>query len=405
MVCDVIANEGEPGEGNAVMERFIHFLPTKVLFGEGTIQHLGDSVRKWGKKAFLAIDPYLDKIGTGERIVGDLNRHGVQAVKYADIKPNPACQDVDEAAKTAKKEHCDVVIGLGGGSTIDFAKALAVVAANPGTSWDYVTRADEKAFSPGDGTLPIVAVPTTAGTGSEATPSAILSNPKVKEKRSIASDKLFPKLAVVDPELTYPRLTALTGIDALSHSIESYINIRASSYSDIFARESITLVFAYLGQAVSDAEDREARSKMLLASLLGGIANNLAGTVLPHAVAQPVGGLYDAPHGATLAACLVQILNFTFPHHPLRFAQLAEIIEPALTPLPVEEKAAKSAELVRNLIECVNVHTTFGDFGFRAQDIDKATNLACTGFAGDVAHHPGQINRNDIQTVYRLCMG
>ena len=389
------------------MEELTCYLPVKVVFGDGKLKDLGDFVKAWGDKAFLAIDPYLDKIGLSEEVIALLKKSSIVTTKYTDIEPNPVCFGADKAAEIARKDGCQVVIGIGGGSTMDFAKGVAIIATHPGKCWDYVERTDQKVLRPGDNTLPIIAVPTTAGTGSEVTLYAVFNNPEIKEKSTIFSDKVFPKVAIVDPELMFsmpPRLTALTGVDALSHAVESYINIHANSYSKMLAIESVKLVSAYLPAAVANGKNKEARAKMAWASTLAGMAIAHVGTVLPHALGQPVSGFCGAPHGGSIAACLAKILEFSFTSDFNRFAEIAEAMDPAVESLPLREKAGKSAELVQRLLKDTNSEVTFSDFGLKEEDIDKVTNIALTAYFMDIGNHPKQATEEDIRRLYRECM-
>lgn len=389
------------------MEELKCYLPVKVVFGNGKLRELGDYVKNYGDKVFLAIDPYLDKIGLGDEIIALLKKSSIETIKYADIEPNPVCFGVDKATQIAKKEESQVVIGIGGGSTIDFAKGVAIIATHPGKCWDYAERTDQEVLRPTDKTLPIIAIPTTAGTGSEVTLYAVFSNPDIKEKSTIFSDKIFPKVTIVDPELMYsmpPRLTALTGIDALSHAIESYINIHANSYSKMLAIESIKLVAEYLPAAVANGKNKEARGKMAWASTLAGMAIAHVGTVLPHALGQPVSGFCGAPHGGSIASCLAKILEFSFTADFNRFAEVAEAMDPTVKCLPLREKAEKSAELVQRLLKDTNSEVTFSDFGLREEDIDKVTNIALTAYFMDIDNHPKQVTKEDIKRLYRECI-
>jgi len=389
------------------MEELNCYLPVQVVFGNGKLRKLGDYVKNYGDKAFLAIDPYLDKIGLSDEVITLLKKSSVMTIKYTDIEPNPVCFGVDKAAEIARKENCQVVIGIGGGSTIDFAKGVAVIATHSGKCWDYVERTDQKVLRPSNNTLPIIAVPTTAGTGSEVTLYAVFNNPQIKEKSTIFSDKIFPIVAIVDPELMYsmpPRLTALTGIDALSHAIESYINIHANSYSKMLAIESVRLVSTYLPAAVANGKNREARAKMAWASTLAGMAIAHVGTVLPHALGQPVSGFCGAPHGGSIAACLAKVLEFSFISNFEGFAEIAEAMDPAIKSLPIREKAEMSAKLVQRLLKDTDSEVTFSDFGLKEGDIDKVTDIALKAYFIDIGNHPRDVTKEDIQKLYRECM-
>lgn len=388
------------------MEELSCNLPVKVIFGVGKMKLLREVVKNLGNKAFLAIDPYLENTGLCDEIVSMLGEVSVETVKFTSIQPNPICYEVDRGAELAKEQKCDLVIGVGGGSTLDTAKGIATLAKNPGKAWDYVERTDQEVSRP-SGVLPIIAIPTTAGTGSEVTLYAVLNNPNVKEKSTIYSELIFPRVALVDPELMVsmpPSLTAFTGIDALSHSVESFINIHANSYSKLLAKESIQLVARYLPEAVANGNNMEARSKMAWASTLGGMAISHVGTTLPHALGQPVSGLVDAPHGGSIASCLAKILQFSFTSNFERFAELAEAFDESVKSLPLRERAEKSGELAQRLVRDVDSEVGFGDFGMQEKDIDKATEVALSAYFIDLGNHPRQVNEQDLKKLYKECL-
>jgi alcohol dehydrogenase class IV len=378
-----------------------------IRFGFGAHQDLAELEEDWGPKAFMAGDPYLEQAGVLDNLLALLKSAGIEAVKYTEITPNPDCFGVDKAAKAAREAGCTFVVGVGGGSAIDFGKAVAVVAANPGTSWQYTERSDHAILRPGKETLPIVAVPTTAGTGTEATPYSVLNNSKIKEKSTIVSDEVVPKLGIVDPELMMsmpPQLTAYTGIDALTHSIDAYVSALAQPFSKMLSLESIRLVAEWLPEAVANGSNRQAREKMAWASTLAGMAIAHAGTTLPHALGQPVSGILGAPHGGSIAACLVKVMEYSYTADFQRYADIAEALDPAVRDLPLKEKAEASAELVERLFRDTGTTVRYSDFGMSEKDIDKATHIALTGYGGDIKIHPRVATEEEIKQLYRDCL-
>ena len=388
------------------MEAFKCSLP-QVFFGCGEFQNIGSYAADYGQKAFLVIDPYLAQAGFGERAMSLLQDVAIEAVVYSEIDPDPDCFGVDSAAEIAGKNGCDLVIALGGGSTLDFGKGVAVMATNPGTCWEYTRRKDHTPREPQASTLPVIAVPSTAGTGSEITHYAVFSNSEIKEKSTIVSERIIPRLAVVDPELTYscPRqLTALSGVDVLAHSIEAYINIHASPWVRLVALEAIRLVAAYLPVAVHNGEDHQARQKMSWASTLGGMAIAHANPTLPHALGQAAGGYIHAPHGGSVAACLAQILRISYASAPQRFAEIAAAMEPDAKKQPLEIQAERAAVLVEKFFEEIGVNVRFSDFGMKAEDIDRITEIALTGYFTGISCHPKQVTAEEIKQIYLDCL-
>jgi len=387
------------------MKAFRCRLP-RTEFGAGRLGELGDLARPLGRRALLAVDPYLDKIGLGDRVDDILGCAGIAAIRFTDIQPNPSCFGADRAASLARDGNVDLVIAVGGGSTIDFGKGVAVLAANPGTCWQYTERSDHEVLRPA-GVLPIVAVPTTAGTGSEATHYAVFNNPAIREKSTIVSPQVFPELALVDPELTYsmpPSLTASTGFDALAHAIEAVISVNTTPFARLTGIEAIGLIARHLPTAVAEGSDIEARAAMSWAAALAGAAIASGGVALPHAVAQPVSGLTGAPHGASIAACMTNILAFTYAAAPEQFAAIAEALQPTNGALPVNEQAKLCPTLVESLMDQIGLRVRFSDFGMTEDDIDKATHIALTGYSYDIECHPMPVSAEDNKRVYKECL-
>jgi alcohol dehydrogenase class IV len=384
---------------------FTCYLP-RVQFGTGILNELGHHVTEYGKRAFLTIDPFLDSKGFSQRIQTLLGKVGISVTTYTDIQPNPDCRKVDEAGRLADASDADMVIAVGGGSALDFGKGVAIIAKNTGKSWDYTERSDHEIKRP-QSSLPIIAIPTTAGTGSEATPFAVLNNPEIKEKSTIVSNRVFPSLAIIDPELMVSlpaRLTASTGFDAFSHALESYISLRAMPFSKMVAKEAMRMISRYLPEAVANGNNIEAREKMAWSSCLAGAAIAHIGVTLPHALGQPVGGLCNAPHGESVAACTVDILEKSYLADIERFAEIAELIDPSVSPLSSRQKAERSVLLVSQLLRDINLSVRFSDFGMTEADIEKVTNIALTSYYFDICCHPKTFTKEEIQNVYRNCL-
>ena len=388
------------------MNEFICFLPVRVIFGYGELNLLGKYVRNLGNKAFLVMDPYLEEAKAGKMVITLLEKSSIDVVTFTDIRPNPTYTLVDEAAQIAKEKCCDVVIGIGGGSTLDTAKGVAVVAANPGQCREYIKKEDQPRSQLSTAPFPIIAVPTTAGTGSEATPYAVLTDPETRGKRAIVNQLIFPQVAIVDPELMIsmpPDLTAFTGIDTLAHALESYINANSHPYSELLALEAIRLVAASLPAAVANGTNREARSAIAWANTLAGMAIAHVGPTLPHALAQAVGGFCNAPHGQTLAACLPKIMRFMLTSNFDKFARIAETMDVSCAMLPLRERAEKSIDLVQRLLQDCSAETSFSACDLKEKDIDKVTDMAIRFYPADV-NNPRQATREDVRKLCQECM-
>ena len=283
------------------------YLPTKLLYGAGCLSALGGCALP-GRKALLVTSAgqSAKRHGYLGRVEEQLTQAGVRAVLYDQITPNPTKAEVMAGAALCRKEGCDFVLGLGGGSSIDAAKAIAVMATNEGTFWDYVSGGTGKGKAVPNAPLPVVAVTTTAGTGTEADPWTVTTNEETQEKIGFGYEKTFPVLSVVDPELMVsvpPRLTAYQGFDALFHSTEGYLNRTASPISDLMALEAIRLIGKSLPRAVRDGADLEARGDVALANTLSGMVETLSGCISEHSIAHAMSAYHPKlPHGAALIA-------------------------------------------------------------------------------------------------------
>ena len=283
------------------------YLPTKLLYGAGCLSALGGCALP-GRKALLVTSAgqSAKRHGYLGRVEEQLTQAGVRAVLYDQITPNPTKAEVMAGAALCRKEGCDFVLGLGGGSSIDAAKAISVMARNPGDYWDYVSGGTGKGKAVPNAPLPVVAVTTTAGTGTEADPWTVTTNEEMQEKIGFGYEKTFPVLSVVDPELMVsvpPRLTAYQGFDALFHSTEGYLNRTASPISDLMALEAIRLIGKSLPRAVRHGADLEARGDVALANTLSGMVETLSGCISEHSIAHAMSAYHPKlPHGAALIA-------------------------------------------------------------------------------------------------------
>jgi len=310
----------------------------------------------------------MKKLGITDKVMKLLEGSSVEATLYDNIPPNPPVEIVDEGAKIARKEGCDVIIGLGGGSALDAAKGVAVVASHGKSLWDYI----------GEGkvtkkTLPIIAIPTTAGTGSETTPYSVFTNKKTLRKDAINSPYTFPKIAIVDPALMRsmpPELTADTGFDALAHAVEAYLSLNANPFSDTLAMKAISLINDSLVEVTKNGENLKLRANMALASSLAGMAIAQAGVVAGHGFGMSIGGILDTPHGRTVGILLPYIMRYSLSEISDRIAQLISCFN-----LPDTKDATADAnkviEAVEKIMEGVNFPTRLKDIGVDKKDIPR----------------------------------
>ena len=279
---------------------------TRIVFGAGAVNQVGANVKNFGRRALVVTGRNLRR---AEKLLANLTASGVGATTFP-VAGEPEIATVENGVARAKKEHCDFIIAFGGGSVMDAGKAIAAMLTNDGELLDYleiIGRGKMLARRP----APFVAIPTTAGTGAEVTCNAVLASPEHKVKVSLRGPHLLPRIAVIDPELTYdlpPALTATTGLDALTQLIEPYVCLRANPLTDGVCFEGLSRAARSLRTAVFDGQNQSAREDMAVASLLGGLALANAGLGAVHGFAGPVGGSFPAPHGAVCAALLPHVM-------------------------------------------------------------------------------------------------
>lgn len=376
---------------------FIFSIPTFIIFGCDSIRELGRRIKELGgAKAFIVTDKGIANSGILERIKGILSEDNIEFVIFDEVEPNPLDTTVEKGTDIAIRDSCDVVIGIGGGSSMDSAKAIAMRVTNrEGTLLDYVGVNKVK-----NKPLPIIAVPTTSGTASELTIFSVLTNSKDMTKISIGSDLLTPKIAICDPMLTVsmpPSVTAMTGMDALTHAIESYVTTVATSVTKALALESIRLIAGNLRRAVSRGEDIQARTNMLLASLLAGMAFRHTRLGIAHALAMPLGS-WDIrlPHGLANALVLPYVMEFNLPGNLEGYAEIAIAMgeSPGDT---LRETAIKAIKAVKELIVDIGLPRNLKSVGVRKEDFDRIAEEAMK--SGNLAVNPRVCRKEDLISI------
>jgi alcohol dehydrogenase class IV len=300
-------------------------VPTRLVFGAGSAKKLGESVRKLGfRSAFVVLDPGLKKGGFADHVLASLDAAEVHHSIFAKVEQNPFDTDMEEGARQYRANPCDVVVGIGGGSAMDTAKGVALLATNAGRVRDY----DGTDKVPTDPT-PLICVPTTAGTGSEVTANIAVTNAATHEKMSVRSSRNYSRLALLDPELlvNLPRsVAAASGMDALAHAVESYASVRANPMTRMYAYEAARRVGRALEGFVANRADVELGAQMLFGSALAGVVISITGTGSAHAVARVLGGQYNVVHGLACGVLLEPVMRFNLPQVEGRYAELAEAL-------------------------------------------------------------------------------
>jgi alcohol dehydrogenase class IV len=326
-----------------------------------------------GKKAFVVTDKGIVDAGLLQPIVDSLGAEGLAHVVYDGVKPNPTVQVADEGYKQLKDSACDTVVGIGGGSSIDAAKAIGVLATNGGKALDYEGR-DRFTEEP----APVIAIPTTCGTGSEVTPGAVLSDEKRRIKTVIAGALVRPKVAILDPSLLItlpPAVTAATGLDALTHAMEAYLSRAGTPLTEALSLSAVELVGDNLRVAVAN-NDLEALMNMLMASTMAGMAFGNARLGIVHALTDILGGMYDIPHGLACAILLPHVTYFNLIGAPDKFVTLAAAMGGRTVGLTLMEAAEGAVDAVVELIADVGLTSTLRDIGVKEEEFDGVAEQA-----------------------------
>lgn len=321
-----------------------------------------------GRRLFVITDPGLVKAGVVTPVVAALEEAGLEVTLYSDVEADPPESRVMATVTAAREAGAEIVVGLGGGSSMDTAKLVALLAATP--------QPLESVYGVGlakGPRLPLVQVPTTAGTGSEVTPIAIVTTP-TQEKKGVVSPLLYPDLAILDAELTLglpPSVTAMTGIDAMVHAIEAYTSkLKKNPLADSLAREALRLMYDHLPRVLADGRDLESRSAMLAGSMMAGMAFANAPVAAVHALAYPLGGHFHVPHGLSNALVLAPVLQYNLPAAEQWYAELARVISPAKPFADAATAARWFVDDMKRLVSEMPFAQTLGAVGVTEADLD-----------------------------------
>lgn len=380
------------------MRAFSYHIPTQIEFGNGAIARLPEFVKALGGSRVLVVgDPGVQRAGLIDRVQAILTGASIFNAVFADVESDPATRSVDEGTVHGKANGCDLVVGIGGGSALDTAKAIGLMLVNDGNIKDYVGIGKVPRAG-----APVIAVPTTAGTGSELTIWSVLSDKVAKAKISVGSVLNCPAIALLDPELTLslpPQITAATGMDALTHALESYVNTATQPISEAMSDQAMTLIARSLRKAVADGSDVEARGDMLLASTIAAMAFNSTRLGLVHAFAMPLGAKFGIPHGLVNAIMLPGVMRFNHLANPRKFARIAEIFGEKTAGLSVEEAAALSVSAIEKLKLDVGITAKLSNFGVTEGRFDEIVDEAM--LSGNVPVNPRQPTHDDMKALLR----
>ncbi len=381
---------------------FYYYTPVKLVFGEGKLNEAGTYAKAYGKKAVIVTTgTFFKETGLVDRLQKVLRASGVDSIYYPDVNPNPLNTQIDKGAAAAKAAGCDMVIGLGGGSAIDAAKGMAVVLGHGRPIWDFCIGADVQPIT--EKTFPILAITTTAGTGSECTQWSVITNADTEEKPGIGCDYTFAKVAIVDPELMYsmpPKITASTGFDTLAHAIEAYTAVLGTPITDMHCEHAIRLVGKYLRKAVKNGQDREARNGMAFANTLAGMAISVGIVTLCHGLAHSIGGIAGTTHGETLAAMTPAAMRFSMRASPDKFKNITMFLRGEYCTAE-QYKVEDSVKEVENLIRDIGLDVPLSKQGLKEKDIERAADGVIRYMGGSITNDPAMPKRNDIIDIIR----
>ena len=381
-----------------MINRFV--LNEVSYFGPGAREVLPKEIKRLGlHKAFVPTDKDLIKFGVADKVLSVLKNAGIPYEVFSDIKPNPTVANVNAGVKAFAESGADFILAIGGGSSIDTSKAIGIITNNPEFS-DVVSLegvADTKKKS-----VPIIALPTTAGTAAEVTINYVITDEKNEKKMVCVDPTDIPAIAIIDAELMYtlPKgLTAATGLDALTHAIEGLITKGAWEMSDMFEIKAIEMINRYLETAVNEPQNAEARNGMAVAQYIAGMAFSNVGLGVVHGMAHPLGAIFDIPHGVANALLLPTIMEFNAPAALDKYVTIAKAMNVYKEGMSKEEAAQAAVDAVKALSIRVGIPQHLGDLGIKESDLPKLADSAIADVC--TPGNPREVTRDIILDLYK----
>jgi alcohol dehydrogenase len=377
------------------------YLPPLSLIGPGALQDLGEELKdSTYKKALFVTDKILVQLGVAKQVMDVMEASNIEVVLFDNVQPNPTAQNVNNGLKLLKENDCDFILTLGGGSPQDCGKAIGILATNGGDISDYEGINVSKKVS-----LPIIAINTTAGTASEVTINYVITDVKRHIKMVMVDKNCLVSIAVNDPKLMLGKpaaLTAATGMDALTHAIETYVTKGAFAWSDALALEAIKLISQSLEIAVVDGKNLEARSKMAWGQFIAGQAFSNAGLGYVHSMAHQLGGMYDMPHGVANAILLPYVEEFNIPACAHKLKKVARAMGVGVSEMSDTQGANAAISAIKALSKSVGIPTGLKELGVKEEDFAEMAKNAmadvCTG------GNPREVNLEDTIAIYKAAM-
>ncbi len=374
-------------------------LPRSIFIGKNALEASEDAVKALGKKAFVVTGRIVTKAGIVATLTGYLENWGIEYVVFNDITGEPTDFMVEAGVKAYKQTGCDFLIAIGGGSPLDSGKAIAAMTVLEGKISDYLGKEISGKFPP------MVLIPTTAGTGSEATKFTVVTDSVKEIKMLLKGNSLLPELAIIDPSFTLtspPGITAATGMDALTHAVEAYTSRKGTPLTEAYALSAVKRIFRYLPTAYSNGSDEKAREEMQLAAFEAGVSINNASVTLVHGMSRPIGALFHVPHGISNAMLIKECLTFALDGCYERFGTLGRIIG-AATEEEDDKTAAWSfiAELEKLCRHC-NI-PTLEEYGINRQEFENAIEKMSEDAlaSGSPANTIKEVSKADVLKIYK----
>jgi alcohol dehydrogenase class IV len=383
-----------------MMQTFQFKAPSVIVNGPGAAKEVGSFAKGLGKKALIVTDNLLEKIGLLNEIKKALEVAGIPSTTYDKVVTEPTMDYTGEGLKIYQEVKADFLIAVGGGSPIDTAKGISALATNPGKISDF--EGANKIPTPG---APLIAIPTTAGTGSEVTQFTIITDTTRDVKMLIASPNVMPRVALVDPMMTLlmPQgITAGTGLDALTHAIEAYVSVKAQPITDALALHAIRLISGNLRQAWCNGNNIEARTNMMTGALEAGLAFSNASVALVHGMARPIGAYFHVSHGISNAALLPTVIEFSIPGNPKRYVDIAEAMGEVTERLSIIDGAYLAAKAVKRLNDDLKIPTLRGLGVDEKKFHSIVSQMAADAIAsGSPGNNPRKATTEEIVELYQ----
>lgn len=381
------------------MDDFTFAMPARIRYGIGIHHQIGRILKEEMKyrKAFILTGRHVAKSGIIDKIAASCEDAGMEFQIFAEAMPEPAVEDIDRIVEILQKSRADVVVAVGGGSPIDTAKTVCMLMTNGGSCREYLFGGSKTVTKPG---MPMIAIPTTAGSGSEMTAAAVIVNKQKNAKLSITSEHLVPKAAFLDPELQVgmpPFITATTGMDALTHAIESYVSKRENPVADIFALKAVELISRSLRKAATDGTDLAARADMALASTLAGVAFMNGGLGIVHGISQTLGAVAHVAHGAANALLLPYCMQKNAPACPEKFKVIAQALGENVSGISAPKAAEMAADAVFRLAKDLQIPVKLQEVGVKRDMFDEI--IKGTMEYRMLAINPKQITEQDVLDI------